>query len=334
MVVYGERSEAPEPLPQKPGYNVPRYRGDDGTRLAHIPEAPSFYDATVNLLGDWEYMAPNGLTMTWSSAEGFLATRFGLADPFGERCDERSFLYKRIGLSPADPHNDVIRLYRCVAEHNRWPLTCDLSPLRPPTPGVFPSPDSANVLVIRKTDLGYVVAIQDEVARSWKLLISDPLTIVQIEREGWCSDGKKLISNLVMSGLPFEVLLKDCVREGRFHRHPGPMVHPDGRSPRLPDYHAYRHDLADFLSQYPHARAAALCAGGVLWRLAMDALQFTSESEVVGPFHASSCFSRVVGGETYWTPNLSTEEENVIVGVYRWAVSESNDKVVFTTTSR
>ena len=85
--------------------------------------------------------------------------------------------------------------------------------------------------------------------------------------------------------------------------------------------------LADFLSDYPHAKAVALSAGGILWRLALDVHHFTSEADVIGPFNTSCCISRTIDRETYWTPRLSDEEQNVLVGVYRWAVGKWNQNV-------
>lgn len=272
---------------------------------------------------------PIRLSQPWGDGKGFLAKRYGLANASDIPSEKKPLWNKKIGLKPARPLQAIVEFYESVVNKNSWPPTCDLSPEA--TPNVFPSPSPGNVLALTKTELGYVVAIQDGVTRPWKLLISDPLTILQIEREAWCSDGRNLILNLVLSGLPFELLLNNCIRDKPFRPHRGPVIHPDGHDPRLADYYSYRHNLAYFLSEYPHARAAALCAGGILWRLAMDTHEFKSEAEIVGPFHASSCISRLIGGERYWTPSLSTKEEATIVGVHRWAVGKLNDSVVFMT---
>jgi hypothetical protein len=331
MAVYEKEPAVSDRLPPKPAHRMSRQPGDDGIPLAYIPDHPTFHNhSIIDSIGDWDFSTPNFLTMTWRSAEGFLAKRYGLMDMSDVRSGEKRLWNKKVGLEPAEPYQDIVELYTSVVANCSWPMTCDLSPELITTPGVFPSRNPANVLALTKTGLGYIVAIQDGVARPWKLLISDPLTILQVERETWCSDGRNLVVNLVLSGLPFEVLHSHCIQEGESHRHPGPELHPDGKDPRLADYYAYRHDLADFLSGYPHAKAAALCAGGILWRLALDVHHFTSEDDVVGPFHASSCVSRMIGGETYWTPRLSVQEENVLVGVYRWAVGKLNGSMAFT----
>ena len=320
------QTEEADPLPPKPAHKMPRRHGDDDAPSAHIPNPPPFYNTAVtDSSGDWDYTAPGALTFTWEDEEGFLASRYGLAEVSDVRSREKRLWNKKVGLKPADPFQDVVDFYDSVLKSRAWPPTCDLSSEAPPNPSAFPSPNPANVLALTKTDLGYVLAIQDGVARPWKLLISDPLTVLQIEREGWCSDGGKLVRNLVLSGLPFEVLLNSCAQDGDSRRHRGPVLHPDGHYPRRADYHAYRHDLGYFLSEYPHARAAALCAGGILWRVTMDVQNFESETDIVGPFQASFCVSRVIGGERYWTPRLSAGEESVLVGVYKWAVGKSSD---------
>ena len=84
------------------------------------------------------------------------------------------------------------------------------------------------------------------------------------------------------------------------------------------DYIAYRKELVDFFTHYPHAYAAALSAGGILWRIAMDVLPLPIEQDIVQAFHPNACFSRIIGGQRYWAPHLTELEEYVIVGVYRW----------------
>ena len=272
--------------------------------------------------------------MAWEDDKGFLAKRYGLVEVSDVLSEKKRLWNKKIGLKPAEPFQAIVQFYESVVNKRSWPPSCDLSPEATSAHNTFPSPNPANVLALTKTEFGYVVAIQDGVARPWKLLISDPLTILQIEREAWCLDGRNLILNLVLNGLPFEVLLNNCVQDRHLRKHHGPVTHPDGNNPHLTDYYAYRHDLGHFLSKYPHARAAALCAGGILWRLAMDAHEFKSEADIVGAFHASVCVSRVIGGERYWTPRLSVEEENILVGVHRWAVGKSSETTVFTMVHR
>ena len=327
MVIYEDHQPSvSQPPSSSPAQRKSRYPQVGGVPLENIPGPPSFHnDSFISAVGDWDYYAPGSLTMVWEDDGQFLAGRYGLV-PSDDISGQKRMWNKKIGLKPGDPREDVVQLYTDVVVHRRWSSICDLSPETTRTPGIFPSRNPANVLALKKTSFGYVVAIEDGVPRPWKLLISDPLTVVQIEREDLCSNPGRLIFELVLKGVPFEVLLNSCI-QGPFYPFPTPVPHPDGRDPRLADYYAYRHDIADFLSEHPHAKAVALSAGGILWRLALDVHNFTSEADVIGPFNASCCISRTIDGETYWTPRLSDEEQNLLVGVYRWAVGKWNQNV-------
>jgi hypothetical protein len=172
---------------------------------------------------------------------------------------------------------------------------------------------------VSSVDGGYLLSGDDGRSRGWKLLIQDPLTLLQIEREVWDSDPDALIINLVKKGLPFKVLNTDVLQGATFYDHRGPVVHPTGKPPGKIDYLAYRQELGDFFARYPHAYAAALCAGGILWRIAMDVLPLPRESDVTRQFNPYGCVSQTIGGSRYWTPKLTVCEEEVIVGVYKRA---------------
>jgi hypothetical protein len=276
------------------------------------------------------FNAARWLTLAWRDGEDFVAKRSGLTQLSGTPTKQKPSWSKKLGFQVDQPDENFVRLYEAVVFQHKWPPTiCDLSPEIATSPDVFPSPNPNNLLALSRTDFGYVVAIHDGVIRSWKLLIPDPLTILQIEREGWCSNGDNLVTNLITKGIPFQVLHEVSLKSRSFPNHPGPTLHPTGRDPRLVDYFAYRHDLIDFLSTYPHARAAALCAGGILWRLSVDVLPLPSEAEVIGPFHHNNCISREIDGVTYFTPRLTSQEEQVLVGVYRWAESEQRHRFTF-----
>jgi hypothetical protein len=85
------------------------------------------------------------------------------------------------------------------------------------------------------------------------------------------------------------------------------------------DYLAHRLDVAQFFTLYPHAHAAALCAGGILWRIAVDALPLPAEHDLARSFHPDACEMQIVDGKSYWFPKLTEQEENEIVGMYKWA---------------
>lgn len=295
-----------------------------GIPLAHICQQPFFSNqSVVNFLADLPSQASSQDIADWRDAEDFLAKRYGLTDQLGkEDKTKRNPWSKRLGFNIEFPDEYAVQLYSSVLENSWPPLICDLSEDIVSTPEVFPSSNSNNILSVSESSFGYVVEVKDGETRPWKLLIKDPLSVLQLERELWCLDGNRLIINLVKKGIPFEVLHTTCHERGPFVDHPGPELHPAEKEPCLADYFAYRHDLVDFLQRYPHAHAAALCTGGILWRVVVDVLPLPSENAMVGPFHKDVCISRMVNGVKYWTPRLTDKEEHVLVGVYRWAESE------------
>lgn len=307
---------------------------DRGVHLGHISQTPFFCNnAVIKFLGARHFEVSERDVAGWRDALDFLAKRYGLMEISGrEDFGKKRTWSKKLGFNVPHPDESAVRLYDAVVGRGEWPsIICDLSPDIVPTAGIFPSPTSGNVLAVGHTTNGYIVAVQDGKTRPWKLLVSDPLTILQIEREHWCSDGGGLVTNLIKKGIPFEILHTGCHESTVFVGSPGPILHPTEREPRLADYFAYRHDLVDFLRAYPHAHAAALCAGGILWRTAVDVLPLPSEDAIIGPFHRDACISRVINGDTYWTPRLTSKEEQVLVGVYRWAESkQSYDGGTFT----
>ena len=330
-VVYEKCTAVPDPPVKKLPRKVPRLpQGDAGVLLESNHRRTSQALDPLESFTDWQFSTPKALADMWLDAHEFVATRYGLREISQVQTDDKRLWNKKLGLKPGEVYRDLVELYTSVVVRGCWPSGCDLSDTAP-VPRTFPSRNPASVLALTMTNLGYVIEVQDGVVRRWKLLIKDPLTVLQIEREGWCSDGGKLVVNLVLRGIPFEVLHRDIVCDWRpFHPHPGPVIHPDGQDPLRVDYFVCRHELARFLIEYPHAKAAALCAGGILWRLALDVFEVPSEAEIVVPFHESACTSRMIDGEKYWTPHLLGQDENVLVGVYRWAVGKPKNGVNFT----
>ena len=277
-------------------------------------------NSLLRSLLDSQFSVDGDLVEGWSYAGDFLHKRYGLRDCFGSEEHTRSASFPiALGLCKGDIDPSAAFLFDSIMSSTDLPSECDLSPGYDHVDGGFPSRSPRSVLGIRPLENGYLVAINDGIARTWKLFINDPLTLIQIEREKWDLQGDRLVSNLVRKGIPFEVLYPSCQTGTVFYPHPGSVVHPEGKSPTRTDYLAYCLDVADFFKLYPHAHAAALCAGGILWRIAADALPLPAEHEIVRPFHPQVCVERMVDGQRYWKPMLTVKEEEVIVGVYKWA---------------
>jgi len=283
-------------------------------------EAPAFdNDAHVEHLLRTQHCAPSDLAEDWNSLRDYLYKRFGL-EHISEDGDtgKHGLWSNRLGIKSNVPPTSVVELHDCVIKGAWPPSICDLSPglIRN---GLFPtrSPDAA--LRVSSLQEGYLVTVGPARHVSWKLIIQDPLSLLQIEREGWDCDPYDLILNLIKKGVPFQILHPQKLEGAQLYNHPGPALHPTGKAPTRLDYLAYRQELASFFTQYPHAYAAALSAGGIMWRIAMDVLPLPRESDITRQFHPNGCVSLTVDGDRYWTPRLTSREEEVIVGVYKWS---------------
>lgn len=255
----------------------------------------------------------------WLDGEEFFEKRYGVK-PSGMLEDPPDRVYKGVGLPGPRVDLAVVQLWGAIAVQNPMLVdACDLSPQYEPEGSEFPNRSPRSVLNVSLSDSGsYIVAAVDG-NRRWKLLIEDPLTILQIEREGWDLQANNLVPNLIRKGLPLKILYP--VNQGGtvFHPHNGPIVHPPGKSPVLVDYLSYQLDLVDFFKFYPHAHVAALCSGGILWRIAVDVLPIPDVHDLIRPFPPECCEPCNISGEQYWTPCLSTFDAEMIVGVYKWS---------------
>jgi hypothetical protein len=296
---------------------------DEGT-VSQATRVPGFDGNRLlkSLLGS-QFSADPQLVGGWSDVEGFLWKRYGLRNSSGDAHGQPEAFPTRVGLCKGPVSLSVVDLFNSVVESGTLPFDCDLSSDYEGVGGGFPHEPRSSVLVIRPHGAGYLIT---GAAHPWKILIEDPLTLIQIQREGWHLQGDGIVSNLVQNGLPFKVLYPYCQSGTPFYEHPGPVVHPDGRSPSYPDYLVYRLDVADFFKSHPHAHAAALCAGGILWRIAVDTLPLPFEYEIVRSFHPRACTEYTVDNQRYWSPKLSLEEEETIVGVYKWAGKSCRNK--------
>ena len=119
--------------------------------------------------------------------------------------------------------------------------------------------------------------------------------------------------------LPFRVLYPYSQAGTAFCPNPGPEFRPAGKAPAHGDRLARRLDAAGPFKYSPHAYAAALCAGGVPWRTALDALPFPDERQIARPFRPQACEKHTADGRSCWTPKLAEAGEKEAAGVRVWA---------------
>ena len=256
------------------------------------------------------------LVTMWKDPRVFLYKRYGLSD-FSTPCDR--------GLPRIRPH--VLGYNADVAHASAFDLHKSVIDNVRPSPIELRLKFITDFLDISVVDGRYLLSLHNKRTRSWKVLVEDPLTVLQMERERWDRSPEDFILNLVKAGLPFQ-LLQGCVSEG-------PAATKDlglhflHRSPNLEGYQDYRSGLPGFFKRNPHAYAAALCAGGILWRIAMDAHPFPTEKDIVRSFHHTACISRTVNDHKFWTPQLTTLEEQAIIGTCKVSECECSQIGVF-----
>ena len=297
-----------------------------GNAVDHPAEAPSFNSgAHLSQLLRAQCDAPSGLVSVWNSMGDFIYGRYGAAFISDKKDTSKHDTWSaRLGIKGTPPHS-VVELYDGFMKGSWGNGICDLS-LDPSDSCLFlpRSPGTALRTSRISNPQGYLITVVRGRNVDWKLLIRDPLTLVQIEREGWNLDPHALIITLIKKGVPFQILNPRKLEGAQFYDHPGPVTHPFGKEPQYIDFLEYRQELGAFFAHYPHAYAAALSAGGILWRITMDVLPIPDEFDITRQFHPSGCISLTIDGEKYWSPQLTRLEEDVIVGVYKWAVCKAN----------
>jgi hypothetical protein len=323
-----EDGELPDPHPSSEGRILaPDSPVDDeelGIRL-EVPISTLSLDFLVQSLFDNRYSVDLDLADTWLDDTDFLLKRWGLT--LSETTENGPDYHStKLGARKHQADIAVINLLDAICNKEPAELTsdCDLcESYLPPEDDGFPSRSPNNILHIVPFQQRYLVTINDGVPRPWKLLIKDPLTLLQMERERWHLQGDSLISNLVRKGVPFKILYPTCQDGATFYPHQGPIIHPPNKAPTHIDYMSYNLDVAHFFRHHPHAHVAALCTGGIVWRIAVEALPIPAEHNFIRPFHRNCCDHYIDGDQQYWSPSLAPEDVEVIVGVYKWSGKSS-----------
>ena len=238
--------------------------------LVDEPQEPPPFNrsALLQQLGSSQAHHPSGtLTTHWGAADYFLKKRYGFDETSEGAIEGTPDTWVMIlGIKKGTPSRYLVQLYESFIA-GVWPeVICDLSPDLAPT-SHFPARSPKRAINIAYISLGYVLTLVRDV--DWKILIKDSLTILQIEREGWDSRPENLVSELVMSGVPFQILHSHTLEDGGFYQHSGPVIHPTGTAPNHIDYLAYRQELPQF-SKTIRMRMPLPCppvafCGGSLW---------------------------------------------------------------------
>jgi len=164
----------------------------------------------------------------------------------------------------------------------------------------------------------------------WKLFVKDAITAVHILRCGWGPDLRSIATELLKRGIPFHTYRNrppHVLNEGiRYHTHLSwrdvSLGYHLGSESLAVDYCAYVNVRNIFLLETHACRAALLC-GGIVWRLAMDALgyEYASREVLVGPGRDCveyGAMPQFLADDTeLWDDVLSPAELELISGVYK-----------------
>lgn len=160
----------------------------------------------------------------------------------------------------------------------------------------------------------------------WVVAVRDPLTVNQILRERFSSSTDQLVSLLVQKGVAFKTLcpyprpydlmwpapdmpmFTDKVALGM-----GVRIDPE-KSFTVSDYYRYMRTRDEVLRGCDGR--AALLAGGILWRLAMDGMGSDAASDGPGQYPTKKNYFEF-NGRPYVDDVLSQHQEDVICGVYQ-----------------
>lgn len=238
-----------------------------------------------------------------------------------------------LGLTRASPEAGLHTLLRCfVSNPVRQTSPADLNLLRP---------SSLNVKIVCTSyhhgvwDLfgvrkGSCYIVDSEEPARWRLVVDNAAVAVLIIRHRWGPNIRDVVAELLKRGVAFHTYFSrptDLAYNDAHHhlslswRQIGLGKHYD--SPGLAgDYNSYVNVRNNFL-QETHACRAALLYGGIVWRIAMDALgyEYALDEVLRGPSEDCVDFGGIpqylVDGTELWDDALSEDELDLICGVYK-----------------
>lgn len=162
----------------------------------------------------------------------------------------------------------------------------------------------------------------------WQLATNDPVAVIQCFRENMGSSIRDAARYLLSYGIAFQTFVcrTDISRQSPPATYPSHSLgwRPPDYKPSTREYCNYE-DLRDNLLRRPYGRAALL-QGGIVWRLALHALQFPTDAELLvtqGPSEDALAMgtAELLNGDVLelFDDGLGDEEIDLICGVYKWS---------------
>ena len=172
---------------------------------------------------------------------------------------------------------------------------------------------------------------------AWQLVVENTTrstTACLILRRGWGSSLRTIGEELLKRGIPFhtyiprptELIYNDAHHHTNLSWRSVSLGYHYGSTGLAADYCSYVNIRNKFLQI--HSGRAALLRGGIIWRLAMDALGYESALEQVLAGPSADCVDfggmpqYLADGSELWDDVLSDEEVDLICGVYKASTGE------------
>ena len=159
---------------------------------------------------------------------------------------------------------------------------------------------------------------------SWKLVVADPAAVLQCFRASLGGSIRNAARLLLHNGIPFNTFKYFSQTSSDSHKRVTYAIHklthrPLRHIPDTDDYSRYE-EIRDRILTRPYKRAALL-EGGIVWRLALHALQYSTDSELFitqGPSEDAFSRGRVLelSDEKLYDDILRDNEKDLICGVY------------------
>lgn len=174
---------------------------------------------------------------------------------------------------------------------------------------------------------------------AWKLLVSDPITALEIMRRRWGPTKKHIIWELTSRGIPFNTLalapdnlIIPSHAKANYLRQPFQRTYSDPSQLPTPRdaFRRWQHGLVQ-LFQTPSKLRAALMKGGIVWRIALDWMTAFDVLDVLrGPSEDGWRIWMSTSDYIWFDDDLTEQELDIICGA---SVVESTGKYFFPITS-
>ena len=183
------------------------------------------------------------------------------------------------------------------------------------------------------TDVYFVHRKVQNASASWTIVLTDPVSVLECMRAR-ATDYRSLLRHLLQRGIPFRTVQKNDQKLHWTSRQPQSLLpcRLEVSSLTPVDYIQYVNRVRSLILGNQRVCRAALMAGGILWRLVIEAASF--DHVLSGPSleQLAHVFTAQRSGdfpvfEEYFDDTLTPDEEDIICGVFRSSDEECSHVV-------